>query len=119
MRAKLYLDEDMSPRVAQILREKGFDVVSSHEVGNDGLSDEEQLSYAAKEGRHLVTYNVRDYLALADRWYRSGRHFPKILFLREDRHPRHEPGLQAKALEGFLTRAEDDPNPMDCVEFLQ
>jgi predicted nuclease of predicted toxin-antitoxin system len=76
---KLYLDEDMSSRVAQALRSKGFDVVSSHEVGNDGLSDEEQLHYATKEGRHLVTYNAKDFLALANQWYQRGRRFPKIL----------------------------------------
>jgi uncharacterized protein with PIN domain len=51
---KLYLDEDMSSQVAQALRSKGFDVVSSHEVGNDGLSDEEELRIATKEGRHLI-----------------------------------------------------------------
>ena len=55
---RLYLDEDMSSRVAQALRGKGFDVLRSHEVGNEGLSDEEQLCYAAQEGRHLVTYNA-------------------------------------------------------------
>jgi len=115
---KLCLDEDMSAKVALALRNRGYDVISSHEVGNDGLTDGEQLSYAAREGRHLVTYNVRDYLELADRWYRLGKRFPKILFLREDRHPRHDIGSQAKALENFLARARDDPNPTDCVEFL-
>jgi predicted nuclease of predicted toxin-antitoxin system len=55
---RLYLNEDMSSRVAQALRGKGFDVLRSHEVGNEGLSDEEQLRYAAQEGRRLVTYNA-------------------------------------------------------------
>jgi uncharacterized protein with PIN domain len=98
---KLYLDEDMSSRVAQALRSKGFDVVSSHEVGNDGLSDEEQLRYATKEG-----------------WYQKGRRFPKILILREERSPRHDLGAQVKTLEEFLTRSAQDPNLWDCVEFL-
>jgi len=85
--AKLYLDEDMRSRVAQALQDKGFDVLSSHEVGNDGLSDEEQLHYAAQEGRYLVTYNAKDFLALANPWYQQGRRFPKILILREKRSP--------------------------------
>lgn len=118
MTSKLYLDEDLSQRVAQALRERGFDVVSSHEVGNDGLTDEEQLAYAAVQGRHLVTYNARDYLALADLWYRKGQHFPKILILREDRCPRHDLGAQVHALEEFLQRSPGDPNLWDCVEFL-
>jgi len=74
---KLYLDEDMSSRVAQALRSKGFDVISSHEVGNDGLSDEEQLRYATKEGRHLVTYNAKDFLAPSEPVVREGPAFPK------------------------------------------
>lgn len=118
MSVKLYLDEDLSQRAAQALREKGYDVVSSHEVGNDGLTDEEQLRYAAKEQRHLVTYNARDYLVLADLWYRRGQRFPKILILREDRFPRHDLGAQIRALEEFLKRGPEDPNLWDCVEFL-
>jgi predicted nuclease of predicted toxin-antitoxin system len=116
--AKLYLDEDMSSRVAQALRSKGFDVVSSHEVGNDGLSDEEQLGYVTKEGRHLVTYNAKDFLALANQWYQRGRRFPKILILREDHFPRHDLGAQIKTLEEFLNRSAQDLNLWDCVEFL-
>jgi len=116
--AKLYLDEDLSQRVAQALRERGFDVVSSHEVGNDGLTDEEQLIYASGQGRHLVTYNARDYLCLADLWYRKGQRFPKILILHEDHCPRHDLGAQIRILEEFLRRSPEDPNLWDCVEFL-
>ena len=115
---KLYLDEDMSSRVAQALRSKGLDVVSSHEVGNDGLSDEEQLRYATKEGRHLDTNNAKDFLALANQWYEKGRRFPKILILREERSPRHDLGAQVKTLEEFLNRSAQDPDLWDCVEFL-
>jgi len=115
---RLYLDEDMSSRVAQALRERGHDVISSHEVGNDGLSDEEQLQYATEQGRHLVTYNCRDYIVLADCWYRLGRHFTKILLMRESRYPRHDIGAQVRALEEFLAQRADDPNPMDCVEYV-
>lgn len=115
---KLYLDEDLSPRLAEALRKRGHDVVSSHEVGNDELPDEAQLSYAAKSGRHLVSYNRRDYLVLADRWYRQGRHFPKILLMVESRYPRRAIGIQLRALERYLAGRADDPNLMDCVEYV-
>jgi predicted nuclease of predicted toxin-antitoxin system len=62
---KLYLDEDLSPQIARRLREIGVDAVSAHETGNVQLSDREQLSYAAAEGRALVTRNVRHFVVLA------------------------------------------------------
>lgn len=37
---RLYLDEDVHKRVASALRLRRFDVVSAHEVGRWGLSDQ-------------------------------------------------------------------------------
>jgi len=61
---KLYLDEDLSPRVVRLLCERGLDATGAHEVGQAGRSDLEQLRYAAREGRSLVTRNVADFLEL-------------------------------------------------------
>jgi len=70
---RLYLDEDVHKRVATAIRLRGFDVVSAHEVGHWGLDDEEQLSYAAAEGRALFTYNTPDYLQLHLGWLQCGK----------------------------------------------
>lgn len=62
---KVYLDENLSPGIATILRAEGVDATSAHEVGNRQLDDRAQLAYATAEGRALVTANVVDFLALA------------------------------------------------------
>lgn len=115
---KLYLDEDMSPKVAHALRQRGHDVLCAHEAGNDGLSDDAQLRHAAEQGRHLVTYNRRDFLAVADPWFRVGKSFPTILLLTEGRCPRHEIGAQAAALESQIARAAGGPNLTSCVIYV-
>lgn len=70
-RLRFYIDEDISPKIAQILRENNIDAVSAHEVGRGGtgIADEEQLAYAATERRCLVTYNGRHYIALTSRFF--------------------------------------------------
>ena len=59
---KLYLDEDLSPRVVMLLRERGLDATGALESGQIGRGDLEQLRYATREGRCLVTRNVADFL---------------------------------------------------------
>jgi hypothetical protein len=59
-----YLDEDISPRVAEIARGQcDLDVVSAHEVGTLEWPDDRQLGYAAREGRALVTRNRDDFIS--------------------------------------------------------
>jgi len=70
---RLYLDEDIHKRIASALRLRHFDAVSAHEVGRFGVSDQEQLVYAASQERALFTYNARDYLLLHLDWLQSGK----------------------------------------------
>lgn len=62
---KFYLDEDLSPQIAERLRKRGIHAVSAFEAGNIQLSDREQLAYAAKGRRCLVTRNIRHFILLA------------------------------------------------------
>jgi len=63
---KLYLDENLSPRLAERLRDRGLDATSAHEVGNVGADDRTQLRYATQQGRAIVTADVVDFVALAE-----------------------------------------------------
>lgn len=61
---KLYLDEDVRPLLADILRDRGYDVSSTSHARRKGLTDPEQLEYAMRERRALVTHNIRDFVQL-------------------------------------------------------
>ena len=62
---KVYLDEDLSPAIAKLLRRKRIDAVAALEAGNVQLDDRGQLAYATREGRAIVTANVVDFIDLA------------------------------------------------------
>jgi predicted nuclease of predicted toxin-antitoxin system len=66
----LFLDEDVRPLLAEILRQRGYDATHVLEVNRAGKSDLEQLAYAVSQGRAVLTHNIRDYLLL-DRQYRD------------------------------------------------
>lgn len=81
--ACLLLDEDVNPALAPLLRQDGFDVRHVDELGRSGLSDEDQLAFAADEGRVLVTHNRDDFLVLARDWWASGRHHAGIVYAQQ------------------------------------
>ena len=63
-KVKIYLDEDVRPLLAEVLRSRGYDVVSCVERGFFGLSDKEQLNIAIKERRAILTHNIKDFVQL-------------------------------------------------------
>jgi predicted nuclease of predicted toxin-antitoxin system len=63
---RLLIDEDISPRVAQRLREEdGIDAVGIRDRARLGATDREVLGLAFDEDRILVTANVGDFRRLA------------------------------------------------------
>ena len=78
-RVKLYLDHDISYRIAEQLRARGHDAIGAWEVGNAELPDQAQLEYAAGQGRVLVTCNTQDFAPLYLEWWNAGRHHSGII----------------------------------------
>ncbi|MBI3625346.1 MAG: DUF5615 family PIN-like protein [Candidatus Rokubacteria bacterium] len=62
---KFYLDADLSPRIAELLRKQALDAVSAHELGKLRIPDKDQLAFAAREGRCLVTRDARHFTLLS------------------------------------------------------
>lgn len=72
---RLYIDADISPRLARALRTQGYDAISAHEIGNSQATDAEHMAFAAAQGRTLLTCNARDFTPLfEDHWFTGRDH---------------------------------------------
>jgi hypothetical protein len=94
---RLFLDEDVGPAVAYLLREhEAFDVLTTPEAGraNRSFSDEAQLEFAAADNRTIFSHNIKHYEPLAVHWATERRHHSGILLA-----PQWRP---TALLQGFL-----------------
>jgi predicted nuclease of predicted toxin-antitoxin system len=76
---KFYLDEDVKPLLADMLRNRSIDCLAAREAGNLSKSDLEQLTFATRNDRAIITFNVADYLRLAVAWSAEGREHAGII----------------------------------------
>lgn len=115
---KYYLDEDLSPKIAEILRKQGIDAISVYETGMAQASDREQLEYAVSGGRCLITRNRNDFIKLTVQFFNEHRKHYGILII-----PHTLPGdkfsLIAKAIAKYdvkHSREKIEPYTIDFVE---
>lgn len=74
-----YLDEDIKPLLADMLRNRGIDCLAAREAGTLGQSDHEQLTFATFHNRAIITFNIVDYLGLAVTWAAESREHAGII----------------------------------------
>lgn len=112
-REALLLDEMFSPAIAAVLRAEGYDVLA---VADDpqllSAADLYLASWAAREGRRVVTENVPDFVPLA--WH--GDPPLRVLLTNPRRLPRSKrnPGPLLKALRARLD-ASPSELPIDWL----
>jgi predicted nuclease of predicted toxin-antitoxin system len=111
---KFYLDEDLSPRVAEIARGRcGLDVLTARDVGGLSWSDEVQLRIAATNGRCLVTRNRDDFITLTMSAFESQAPHAGLLIV-----PRSLPNSRFVAIAAALCDvAERFPEGMEPYSY--
>ncbi|OGL41255.1 MAG: hypothetical protein A2161_22480 [Candidatus Schekmanbacteria bacterium RBG_13_48_7] len=116
---KYYLDEDLSPKIAEILRKLGIDVLSAHEIGMLMASDQEHLEAASREKRCVVTRNRNDFIKLTLLFFNDrkphfgvlivphripGDQFARIARLLHKYAARHPGGMQNYTIDFLPTK---------------
>jgi predicted nuclease of predicted toxin-antitoxin system len=81
---KLHLNEHLSPRLAEQLRQYGFDITSTVELDMLGVGDSEHLAYAASAQRALVTFNHKDFAPLHHHYRANAKEHWGIIFSTEE-----------------------------------
>lgn len=109
------LDEQLSPHIAVLLRQAGYDVVAAVERDDlVGSSDRVIFEVARSEGRAVVTNNIKDFRPLASEWLAQGRAHGGLILLPSSRvRTRSAVPALAAAIEGIL---HDRPNGLSGSE---
>jgi hypothetical protein len=101
---ELYLDEDVDILIANLIRARGFSVLTTREAGNLRVDDEAQLADAISYGRPIVTHNRVDFERLHNAYVLSGQHHHGIIVA--TRRPPHELAQRLLTERGFSPSGE-------------
>jgi hypothetical protein len=106
------LDEQLSPQIAVLLRQAGYDVVAVAERDDlAGRSDRSIFEAASSEQRVVVTNNIKDFRPLASEWLAQGRIHGGLILLPSSRtRTRNAVPALVAAIEGVLREHPDGLN---------
>ena len=76
---KIYLDEDVHPFIADALRLRGWQALTTVEAQRRSSTDREQLAFATANGCALLTYNSRDFPRIHYEILAAGEHHAGII----------------------------------------
>ena len=101
---KFYSNENFPIEMVNLLRGRGYDVLTSYEAGqaNQKIPDDEVLMYATNAGRIVITENRQDFINLH---YTTSNH-AGIVICKADR----DYAGKVQVLHDFFTQ---DKQPMD------
>lgn len=109
---RLVLDEMFSPRIAEILRSHGHDVMAVAErVELRAMTDDDLYAWVGAEGCWLLTENVKDFRPIMLRAVQSGAVTTGLLFTSSRTFPRsrQNPGPLVQALLQWLSKEPPAP----------
>ncbi|MGE0680722.1 MAG: DUF5615 family PIN-like protein [Candidatus Binatia bacterium] len=118
IRLRFFIDEDLPPVIAEMLRAQGLSATSVVAEKQQGLSDEEQLRFAAERNVILVTANVADYMELARQWMAIGLDHSGLIFAMTRQFPRRDAVAITHALHA-LARQETPEQMRNSARFLK
>jgi hypothetical protein len=112
---KALLDEQLSPQIAVLLRKAGYDVEAVAERDDlVGSSDRVVFEAACREGRAVVTNNIKDFRPLAAEYLAQGRVHAGLGLLPSARtRSRDAIAAIARAIDNVLEENPDGLNASD------
>jgi hypothetical protein len=100
---KLLLDEQISGKVAERLRDRGHGVDAvTDDPSLRGLSDPDLFEVAQRQGRALVTYNRVDFEPIVREYAEANREHHGLVIVHPTRFPSWEFGRLVTAMEILL-----------------
>jgi predicted nuclease of predicted toxin-antitoxin system len=112
---KALLDEQLSPQIAVLLGEAGYDVQAVADRPELlGRSDRTLFEIASSEGRAVITNNVKDFRPLAAEWLAQGRVHAGLILLPSSR-TRTRDAIAALA-QRIQTVLQDNPGGLSGSE---